>query len=311
MGKTIFEFEDKFGVVSPFSNWVEEENLLIKERELKRVAEQHQGNTLSKTLNIVSSSLNSQGTELKSGETPLFLFSIKSSTLSGNRNFNWFITRYQTIAPKASFVINKKKQDIRSYAEIQKINQNKSLLTKAMPVFTLKDLNNFIDEAVKFVRKKEATGFSDGIKWDYFGHEDKFDWKHHKGKGFRMAYLEDVGVIETNHLGNIVYGRIAANLGQATQRTLYDGDWYQSNLPVSGLYWSTLDGIDDPLDSYALALGGLFSGPLTINSFSKIISFDKDVDAVWTAWDDNNTTSYEIKYNNGGIKTFKTSFDVD
>lgn len=269
-------------------------------------------NVQLKNVKVVSKTLNSFGQPKKNpSESGLYLFTVLCDETRSEIDTSSFLKKYQSLASEIKFEVNGKKQEIRKYAKITGVNTNTELISNAVQVFSLDELNTYIEEAVSFVREKESTGFSDKMKWNYFGHGKKFDWKYHKGKNYLFSSIGDIGVFETNHIGNIVYGRIAAKLGQETWRTLYDGDWYQNDLPVTGIYWSTLDGIDDPLDSYSLALGGLFTNKLTNKSLSSIISFDKNVKANWTAWDDFNTTTYKIKYENNGVKSFETTFKVD
>lgn len=309
---------DEFWENSPFGtdsifhpSW---EKKQVQERLVRQDFFQHknQNDGQLKSVKVVSKTLNSFGKpKTNQSESGLYLFTVLCNENKNEIDSSLFIRKYQSLAPDINFVINGQEQIIRSYAKITDTNKNKDILSNAVQVFTLDEINDFINEAVNFVREKESEGFSNSMKWNYFGHGKKFDWKYHKGKNYLFSSVGDLGVFETNHIGNIIYGRIASNLGQETWRILYDGDWYQNDLPVSGLYWNTLDGIDDPLDSYSLAIGGLFLGKLTVKSLTRILSFDKKVKANWTAWDDFNTTTYNIKYKNNGIKTFKTTFKVD
>jgi hypothetical protein len=319
MKKSIFEFGDKFGVESPFGDWMGEEMTTSKEikspKEFGNWNSKSEGNEITK---VVSVNLNSQGLTKKiESEQGLYLFTALTSEGKKIIESSEFNYKHQTLAKNAIFKINNVQQHIRNFSEIINVNSNLDLLSKAMKVYTLSEINKFIREAISFVSSR-YDGFPDIAKFRHFGHKCTFDWKHHYGGGYTFVYIDGVGVFETNFVGNIFYGRIASVLGQKLSRTLYDGDWYQKKLPVSGLYWKTLDGIDDPLDSYALALGGLFIGGLDENTFKRIKTFKKDVKADWTAWDDFNTASYEIEYydyyHNDNEKTesvFKTSYKVD
>jgi RHS repeat-associated protein len=235
------------------------------------------------TFNVVSSKLNSKGENLeynedgslKKGQERMFLFSVYTKdNQKKDMTSRDFLNKYQMIYndrfPVSSFssTVNGKSKGIRTYAEFLFANSNELLLKKAMFVTSLSDFNIILSK----VRSSFPNGLNTFQKIAYFYHGKTYDYKETVAKGYPITYVKGIGMFESDHLGNILYGNVVGNLTDA----IHDGDFLQDG------------GIDDPYDSYSLALGYTAYLKLTKDDMIRVFAFKKTVITI------------------GELKTFKT-----
>lgn len=289
---SIFELEDKFELNSPFNDWVSDERLLKNERLKKQLKDRKtiSGSNLSSSnitksdtkIRIMSSALNSKGNpleydsngNLKKGQNRMYLFTVTTKDeYEGEMDSKRFLSTYQMIyndsfpVSSFSFTINGIAQSLKPFAKFSSINNNKDLLAKAMYLTSLKDINSFLNKA----QKEFPNGLSILQKLLYWNHEKKYDYKSSQAKGYPLIYIKDIGVMEADHIGNIIYGNV---MGSPYAQSFQDGDFLQKNLKTS---FGLLNSIDDPYDSYSLAIGSTSGVKLTADDFIRIFSFSKSV----------------------------------
>jgi hypothetical protein len=206
------------------------------------------------TISVMSDKLDENGKELKKddkgdvidGQKRLLLFkAYTNDEYKGELGVKEFQSKYQMLAKKVSSSTDGASND-KQYAEFISINSNKKLVKKALFITTIGQLNNFSSKALS-----EVGGVGGGLnsleKITLFNHGEEYDYKSQMAKGFGLTYVEGVGIFESDHLGNIIYGSVAARAGQGLNSSLYDGDWLTNGAKT-----------DDPYDSYSLAMGHFF-----------------------------------------------------
>lgn len=206
------------------------------------------------TISVMSSNLDENGNELKkdengneiAGQKHLFLFkAYTEDDFKGEMYASDFTQKYQMLAKQVSSSTNGV-SDSKPYAEFISANSNTKLLKKALFVTTVGGLNNFATNALNSIGGK-GGGLSSWEKWTLFNHGEEYDYKSQMAKVFGLTYVEGVGIFESDHLGNIIYGSVAARAGQGLNSSLYDGDWLTKGAKT-----------DDPYDGYSLAMGHFF-----------------------------------------------------
>ncbi len=206
------------------------------------------------TINVVSKSLRADGNKLKTdasgneipGQEHLFLFQVYTEdSYKGDMNSDVFLANYQMLAKRLSASTDGA-SNTKPFVTFLGLNSNKELVKKALYMTTVNDLNKFASNGLADIGGK-GGGLSSWEKWTLFNHGEEYDFKSQKAKGFGLTYVEGVGVFESDHLGNIIYGSIAARAGQGLNSSLSDGDW----LTKGG-------NSDDPYDGYSLAIGHFF-----------------------------------------------------
>lgn len=119
-------------------------------------------------------------------------------------------------------------------------------------------LERLRQEAVKTIKGSFKPIAFDKVK--YFDHKAKFDVKHALLKDRAFVFIEEVGLFESDFIGNLFYGAVMANF-QHLDNTLNDGDLLQST------------GVDDPLDSFGIIVGYIYGkNGITKNTFNNIKS---------------------------------------
>ena len=233
-------------------------------------------------IKVMSNALNSDGNPLKfnsngslvKGQKRLYLFTLKSNDgLTDTMTTEKLLSEYQLIfndsfpVSSFSFTINNKPQKLRKFAQFVSANTDEKLLSKAIFVTCLECLNTFISKA----KKEFPNGLSMKDKWKYWGHGREYDYKHSQAKGYPLVYIRDVGIFESDHIGNIVYGNI---MGIPYAQSFHDGDFLQKDLETTS---GKKNGIDDPYDSYSLAIGATCGDKITISDFIRVFDFHKTV----------------------------------
>ena len=220
------------------------------------------------TIRVMSAAINDKGGAYSPGDSRLYLFTVYTEDdFKGEMQYGQFIEKYQMLTDgKAAMVEDGRKANIRSYAKFLEANPSTELLRRAMHVTTVGDINAFTAMAVEEVGGR-GSGFSDWEKWTVFDHGEEGDYKDQQANGMFLTYVVGVGVYESDHIGNIVYGSVARQVGQGLGRTFYDGDFLSRG------------NVDDPLDGYALAMGNLFgqSGVSAITLLSSSFTLSKTV----------------------------------
>jgi RHS repeat-associated protein len=220
------------------------------------------------TISVTSASIDANGIKLgQKGfdkNNPLVLFTAYTKDkFKGSLTFGQFSQRYQTVAENYTFLGNSGENISFSFAQILSVNHQGKGFNSAVITVTLDQLNSLRNTAIKDI-DDTYTGFSKWNKYENFDHGEEYDIKAEDNllKGFRLAYIPDIGIFESNFLGNVLFGSVASKY-QTLGRTLYEGDYLQNKSVIMGV--SVPDNVDDPIDSYALSIGFKFGR----NGFSK------------------------------------------
>jgi len=105
----------------------------------------------------------------------------------------------------------------------------------------------------------------------YWNHGKEYDYKSSQAKGYPVVYVKGVGIMEADHIGNIIYANV---MGSPFAQSFHDGDFLQKNLKTT---FGVLKGIDDPYDSYSMAIGATCGSKLTSDDLIRVFSFNKSV----------------------------------
>lgn len=260
---------------------------MTKERQRLEREQRNQKDTLNNSqkeseIKVLSNALNSEGNPLKldsrgllvAGQKRLHLFTAKSSDgFVGFLTTAEFLSKYQLIFNDSfpissfTFTINNKSQPLRKFAQFVSVNKDEKLLSKAIHITSLGDINSFINEA----KEKFPNGLSIKDKILYWNHKKKYDYKHTQAKGFPLVYIKDIGIFESDHIGNIAYASV---MGSPYAQSFHDGDFLQKDLKKN---LGVLNGIDDPYDSYSLAIGATCGDSLSMADFIRVFDFHKSV----------------------------------
>ena len=269
-----------FGERSLFSPQTKERQRLEREQREQKSA---LNNSPKKSeIKVLSNKLNSEGNPLKldskgvviSGQDRLYLFTVNSNDgFVGSMITYEFLSKYQLIfndsfpVSSFTFTINDKPQSLRKFAQYVSVNKDEKLLGKAVYITSLDNVNSFISEA----KKEFPNGLSIKDKILYWNHKKKYDYKHTQAKDFPLVYIKDIGIFESDHIGNIAYANV---MGSPYAQSFHDGDFLQKNLKTT---LGSLNGIDDPYDSYSIAIGATCGDSLSIADFIRVFDFHKRV----------------------------------
>lgn len=95
-------------------------------------------------------------------------------------------------------------------------------------------------------------------KWRYFRGGATYDIKSKTMKGRIFSFVEGIGMMESDYIGNLFYGSVMAGY-QSLGSTLHDGDFLQDT------------GIDDVFDSHSIIVGYRYGGNgISIETFKAI-----------------------------------------
>lgn len=243
-------------------------------KSVKNVVSEKKIKVLSKTLNSQGNNLeiNTNGT-LKEGQERMYLFTVKAKGDVEEMVSDEFLSTYQMIYndtfPVSSFgfTINGVSQPLRSFAQFISANSNENLLKKAIPITTLDEINAFLKKA----QDAFPNGLSVAQKLLYWNHGKEYDYKSSQADGYPIVYVKGVGIMEADHIGNIIFANV---MGSPFAQSFNDGDFLQKTITTT---FGALKGIDDPYDSYSLAIGATCGSKLTSDDLIRVFSFNKSV----------------------------------
>ena len=183
----------------------------------------------------------------------------------------------------------------REPATILNVNtKNSAAFFDAIIHISIKDIESLRSEAVKTLNGSYLGWlFSRSIdKIRYYNSGNKYDIKSSLLKGRIYSYVDGVGIIESDFIGNMFYGASMGNL-QTLGGCLHDGDFLQDT------------GIDDVFDSHAIIVGYRYGRTgITINTFKSISNIVLDKSTIsngkfYHTYDiEDKGKSNEIKLNN-------------
>ena len=275
-----------FGENSIFHPSWEEKEKERRQQKISKIKEEQQPekskNEEKTEIKVVSKALNTEGTPLKydakgcleKGQERLWLFTIKTAAKEKSTMiYADFIKKYQFIFNENnplysfSFTINNQEQSLRKYAELISVNPDETLLKKAVHITGLNSINSFLRRA----KKQFPNGLTLLEKVLYWNHGKKYDYKFTQAHGYPLVYVKDIGLIESDHIGNMVFGNI---MQKFLLQALHDGDYIQNGINTT---IGNLKGIDDPYDSYAIAVGAISGDFFTQDDFWRLFDFNKSV----------------------------------
>ena len=148
-------------------------------------------------------------------------------------------------------------RDSRLPASVMALNNKSPFFNNAVVFINIRTLESLRQEAVSTL-KNRWWSLLDWDKIKYFNHGTQYDIKFKLLRSFPYAYLEGVGLIESDYIGNLFYGSVISNF-ESLHSALFDGDFLQRS------------GTDDAFDSHAIIVGYKFgSQKITIHTFQSI-----------------------------------------
>ena len=267
-----------------------------------------------KNIKVLSKSLNSEGKDLelnpngtlKEGQKRMYLFTVKAKGEVDEMVSDDFLSTYQMIyndtfpVSSFSFTIDGQNQPLRPFAQFVSANSNENLLKKAMPIKTLDDINSFLKKA----QDNFPNGLNDVQKLLYWNHGKEYDYKSSQADGYPIVYVKGVGIMEADHIGNIIFANI---MGSPFAQSFHDGDYLQKKITTT---FGALKGIDDPYDSYSLAIGATCGATLTSDDLIRVFSFNKSVTISGSNVKNFNYRMNYINHNNDTTMIYDESFTI-
>jgi RHS repeat-associated protein len=149
-------------------------------------------------------------------------------------------------------------------ASVLSINKKSPFFYNAVARTNIQTLESLRQAAVGTLKGRWLSPL-DLDKLKYFNNNAQYDIKSKQLKSFAYTYLDGVGLMESDYIGNIFYGSVMSNFENLSS-ALYDGDFLQRT------------GIDDAYDSHAIIIGYKFGKQaLTLSTFQSIqrVQLDK------------------------------------